>query len=130
MTADGEKKAYCSIVVNQQSYNATETEQPIVSESSEKNVIPKKVTALKKSVVKGKVKLSWKKQTGITGYKVYKYNTKSKKYKIYKTTSKNYILLKCKKNKQYKFKVRAYIKGDTSNVYGKLSKVIKIVAPF
>ena len=90
-------------------------------------VIPNKVTSLKKGKVKGKIKLSWKKQSGVTGYKVYQYNSKSKKYKLYKTTTKNSIILtQLKKGVTAKYKVKAYKKSNYGVVCGQASKVVKV----
>ena len=93
-------------------------------------VAPAKVTKLKKTSVKAtSAKLVWKKQSGVTGYKIYKYNTKTKKYKLYKTIKKNtnYITVKkLKKNTTYKFKVRAYKKSGNTVIYSSYSKVLKV----
>lgn len=62
--------------------------------------------------------LSWSKQKGATGYRIYKYNPKTKKYESYKYVDKNTNTLKVsglKNNTSYKFKIRAYHKfGDRS----------------
>ena len=91
-------------------------------------VKPAKVTSVKRKVYRsGKVKLSWKKQKGVTGYEVYRYNTKAKKYKLYKRTSKNYITItKLKKNTTYKFRVKAYKKSGSTVIRGNYSNVLKI----
>ena len=91
-------------------------------------VKPSKVTSLKKKTVSGnKVKLTWKKQKNVSGYKVYRYNAKTKKYKLCKSTKKNTVTLtKLKKNTTYKFKVRAYKKSGSTYVYGSYSKTIKV----
>ena len=95
--------------------------------SSAINVIPAKVKSVKKQLLKGKLKLTWKKQSGITGYKIYKYNKKSKKYKLIKTVKKNTATIKkIKKNQLYKFKVKAYKKVGAITNYGAASKVIKV----
>ena len=80
-------------------------------------VKPATVTGLKKkNVTKKTAKLSWKKQKGISGYKIYKYDTKSKKYRLYKKTKKNSIQLKSlKRRTTYQFKVRAYRSNLVSN---------------
>ena len=89
-------------------------------------VKPAKVTSFKKTKLsKTKIKISWKKQSKVTGYKVYRYSTKTKTYKLYKITKKNYVsVANLKKNATYKFKVKAYkrsgsvvVNGDASAVY-------------
>ena len=77
---------------------------------------PQKVTGLKQSDSgSGKVKLSWKKIDGVSGYSVYLYNSEKKKYELYKRTSNTSITVSgLKYSSSYKFKVRAYL-----TVYGK-----------
>lgn len=56
--------------------------------------------------------LSWKKLSSAKGYKIYKYNTKTKKLTLVKTISKNstlsYKITKLKANTKYTYKVRTY----------------------
>ena len=89
---------------------------------------PSKITGVKKkNVRKRSVKLTWKKQKNVTGYIVYRYNQKSKKYKIYKKTKKNTVNLSgLKRGKLYKFKIRAYRQYESCTIYGLYSKVVKI----
>ncbi|MDO5294638.1 MAG: glycosyl hydrolase [bacterium] len=88
-------------------------------------VTPKKVTSVKaNSIKKTSLKLSWKKQSGVTGYKVYRYDSKKKGYKLYKTVRNNQVTLtKLSKNKTYKFKVMAYKKIDGKTYNGEMSSV-------
>ena len=104
MTANGGKTAVCQVTVK-----------------------PSKVTGFKKTkVTSNKVTLKWKKQTGVTGYKVYQYNKKTKKYKLYKVVKKNQVTVKkLKKKTSYKFKVRPYA-TSSKVLYGAYSKVIVV----
>lgn len=56
--------------------------------------------------------LSWKKLSSAKGYKIYKYNTKTKKLTLVKTISKNstlsYKITKLKAGTKYTYKVRTY----------------------
>lgn len=55
------------------------------------------------------VKLTWKKVEGATGYRVYVYNTKTKKYEKYADTKRTAINVKKRKTgTEYKFRVKAY----------------------
>ncbi len=55
------------------------------------------------------VTLEWNKVTGCDGYKIYKYNTSTKKYVLYKTLKTNSITIsKLSSGTDYKFKVFAY----------------------
>lgn len=79
-------------------------------------------------------KLSWNKQNGITGYKIY-YSTKQKgKYKKIANTKNNYFNhTGLKLNKRYYYKVVSYKTINGINNYGKYSviraKKIKLVKP-
>ncbi|MCQ2463222.1 MAG: fibronectin type III domain-containing protein, partial [Clostridia bacterium] len=71
---------------------------------------PGKVTSLKNAAATAStVKLTWKKVTAATGYKVYKYNSTSKKYALYKSTAETSLKISSLKAKtNYKFYVTAY----------------------
>ncbi len=72
------------------------------------------------------ITLSWTKVTGATGYRVYKYNSKTKKYdhiaSVIKCTS--YNISKLKAGTAYKFKIRAYTKDD-GTIWGSYSSVFE-----
>ncbi|MBR6336710.1 MAG: cellulase family glycosylhydrolase, partial [Ruminococcus sp.] len=83
-------------------------------------IVPKKVTGVKAAATsKTAGKLSWTKTGNASGYRVYLYNTKTKKYEKLKTISSNatvsYKLTGLKAGGSYKYKVRAYkkVKGVT-----------------
>lgn len=72
-----------------------------------------------------KIKVNWNKIKGVTGYQVYQYNSKKKKYvKIKTTTSNNYTVSKLKAGSTYKFKIRAYKKIGKTTYYGSYSSVL------
>lgn len=87
---------------------------------------PAQVTGLKASNQKTtSLKLNWKKAEGATGYKVYKYNTKTKKYqKIATTKSTSYTVKKLKAGTKYQFKVLAYRTVNKKEYTGKYSSVL------
>ena len=101
--------------------------------SNELSAVPSmsKVTGLKGTQYNyNTVKLSWTKQEGVTGYVIYQYNSKTKKYEKVKSVSSkyNYAYIKSLKNgSTYKFKVRAYLKGDKT-LYGSYSSVVSVKA--
>lgn len=71
--------------------------------------------------------LSWSKQKGATGYRIYKYNPKTKKYESYKYVDKNTNTLKVsglRNNTSYKFKIRAYHKIGDRNLPCRFSNEI------
>ena len=91
-------------------------------------VKPAKVTSFKKTKLSNtKVKISWKKQSKVTGYKVYRLNAKTQTYKLYKITKRNYVsVANLKKNATYTFKVKAYKRSGSAVVNGDLSKAFKV----
>lgn len=79
-----------------------------------------------------KIKISWKAVKGATGYQVYRYNTKTQKYKqIKKTKSTTFTDTKLTPGTSYAYRVRAYASDGTKSVIGKVSKVVKgITRPY
>lgn len=77
-------------------------------------VIPEKVTKVKqKSIKETSYTLYWTKAEGATGYRVYQYNTKEKKWKILKNTGKTYLKISgLPLGSSHKYIVRAYAKVD------------------
>lgn len=86
-----------------------------------------KPAATKKVTIKqttSKITLTWTKVEGADGYRVYQYNSKTKKYKrIAETKRAKYSVKKLKAGTNYKFKVRAYAEDD-GIILGKLSDVV------
>lgn len=90
---------------------------------------PKKVTLKKvKALGKGKVKVTWKKLSGVSGYQVqYARNKKFTKAKKSKRCSVNTVTLKSlKKGKTWYVRVRAYKKSGSGTTYGAWSGVKKV----
>lgn len=73
------------------------------------------------------IKLTWKDIYGVTGYKIYRCDSKNGKYKCIGTVknAKEYKDATAKKGKTYYYKMRAYWKADGNTYYGKYSAVIK-----
>ena len=68
------------------------------------------------------VKLTWNKVAGATGYLIYRYDTTAKAYKyLTATTALSYTNTGLTTNSTYHYKVRAYRKVGTANVYGAFS---------
>ena len=91
---------------------------------------PKKVTGLKVTTTyPNKINLTWSKVSGASGYRIYKYNSKSKSYVYLKTVKSNkYQDKKVSKNKTYYYKVRAYRTLSGKNYYGSYSSSLKAKA--
>lgn len=92
------------------------------------NIIPAKMTGLKVSKNYTKqINLKWTKQSGVTGYKLYKYNSKSKKYECIKTLSGNttsYNVKKLSAGDTYRFKIRSYKDTGNGQLYGEDSGIV------
>ncbi|MDO5294304.1 MAG: fibronectin type III domain-containing protein, partial [bacterium] len=90
----------------------------------------KNVKVVKQS--SSKVKVSWKKLSGVTGYEVYMKTNNGQYKKVYtnKGASKvTYTRSGLKKGYRYSFKVRAYNKLNGKTAYGKMSSVASIRMP-
>lgn len=87
---------------------------------------PAKVSLTVKAGTK-KATVSWKKVSGATGYQVYKYNYKTKKYVKVKTITKSSTVKfthnNLTKGTTAKYKVRAYKKVNGKTIYGAYSSV-------
>lgn len=87
---------------------------------------PVKVTGLKAVQSTSAIKLSWSGIKGATGYRIYRYNPKTKAYDIKKDVSgTSLIIKKLSAGKKYKFKVRACINTDLGTLWGEASDVIE-----
>lgn len=84
------------------------------------------VSKLTATATKTTVTLKWSKVTGADGYRVYKYNSSTKKYEAVKNiTGTSLKISKLKSGTTYKFRVRAY-KKDSDTIYGAYSSVKEI----
>ena len=98
------------------------------------NIVPANVKNLKAAQTKSTVKLSWSAVKGATGYRVYTYNSGTKKYtQIASTTSTSLTIKNLKSGTAYTYYVKAYKKvGDTtckSAAYSKIETATKTSAP-
>jgi len=98
------------------------------------NIIPANVKNLKATQTTTSVTISWSKVAGAKGYRVYKYDTKTKKWvKVADTTKTTYTVKKLKAGTSYKYAVKAYTKsGNTtywSASYAQLSTATKPATP-
>ena len=96
-------------------------------------IIPKKVTLSSVKNVKTKAaKITWKKDTKVTGYEIYMATSKNGKYTRIKAVTSNktvtYTKKKLKKNKKYYFMVRSYKTVNGKKIYGEYSskKYVKV----
>ena len=91
---------------------------------------PDKTSKVTLSATDTTVTVKWKKISGVSGYRIYMYDSKSKKYELYKTVEKGSAtsvkLSSLKPNKTYKIKVAGYIKVDNVKYIGSKSGSVSI----
>ena len=91
---------------------------------------PLKTRNLTASTKSSSVTLKWDKVTRASGYRVYRYNSTTKKYEriaiLKGNTTCSYIDSKLKKGATVKYKVRAYKTYDGVNYYGAYSDILTI----
>lgn len=108
----------------------TPTKVPMVSVANVKQFTYQAIT-------NKKLKLSWKKVNGVSGYRVYYYNTTTKKYATLKTISskKNSLEIidlagkKLKPGTVYKFKIAAYKTVSGKKVFGEKTRLETVTKP-
>ena len=87
------------------------------------------VTGLKAKALKGKLKISWAKAAGVSGYEI-QYSLKSnfkkvKKITVAKASTKAKTIKGLKKKKKYSVRIRAYKKVRSKKIYGAWTKIAK-----
>lgn len=88
-------------------------------------ILPGKTSSVSASQSTDYIKLSWKKVSGATGYRVYQYNSSTGKYKTLKTlTGTSYTVKNLKAGTTYKFAVKAYTKADGETLWAASSKTL------
>ncbi len=91
---------------------------------------PAQTKNLKAATKTSAVTLTWSKVARAGGYRIYRYNSKTKKYEKIATVKGNktfsYKNTKLKKGSTMKYKVRAYKTYNGTNYYGAYSEVVSI----
>ena len=91
-------------------------------------VLPALTKKISASPAASKVKLTWKAVPGATGYKVYIYNTSTKKYAaLKKLTNTSYTVSNLKSGTTYRFAVKAYINESGTNYWSEDYKTVTVV---
>lgn len=99
------------------------------SSSLSVTTLPKAPEGLKvSSTTAEKVKLTWEKVAGATGYKVYRYDEKTQEWKSVKMTKAcSYTVSSLSSASEHSFRVRAYKKVGSSNIYSSPTSTVKAV---
>lgn len=106
----------------------TETDKPKETEKPVTTVTVEKVSSVTSTSATTSIKLTWRKQTGVAGYEVYRYNASTKKYeKIATVTSNTYTDKSRKAATGYLYKIRSYKKVSNKLYYGEYSDVYKVL---
>ena len=86
-------------------------------------LIPAKVTNITGKPANNFINLSWNKSSNATGYRVYSYNTATKKYTALTSTTKTSLKITAlNPNTEYTYMVRAYMKVGTKTVWADYSE--------
>lgn len=73
------------------------------------------------------ISLSWKKQSGISGYRVYQYDTKGNLLKKYDTTKNKYSCTSVTAGTTYRYQVRSFIEqADGTKLMGEFSDTLEL----
>ena len=113
-------------------YKKTDDETLWGTTSSEyrESTNPLKTKGVKVSTKSSNVTIKWDKGSRVTGYRVYRYNSKTKKYDriaiIKGSTKISYTDTKLKKGSTQKYKVRAYRTYNGENYYGVYSDAVSV----
>ena len=119
----GTKKDWNKITIN--AYNDELINATIHYSNDELTV--DKVKTTKFSCTDKAVKINWEKVDGAAGYRVYAYNTKTKKWSTAATVSASTLSFKqtgLKSGTTYKYKVKAYAKQDGKTYWGEASETM------
>ena len=91
---------------------------------------PAQIKGLQLTMKSSSITLKWTKQSNVSGYQIYRYNTATGKYDKVKTIkgagTVSYTNKNLKKRTTYKYKVRAYKTSGKKKLYGSFSTVVKM----
>jgi len=97
-------------------------------------IVPKVNNLVKTGNYKTQMKLSWDKIDGVTGYRIYRYNSTTKKYAYLKqitgSANNTYTDTGLTSGTYCKYRVRAYVTVNGVKKYGKYSTILKTYTKF
>ena len=100
------------------------------SERFAASTAPKMVTGLcGGSRTTSKIRLNWDWTEEVTGYRIYRYNTKTKQYEKVKTLDSaitTWVDSKLEPGKSYDYAIRTYIKDDYGTYWGDMSQPVTV----
>lgn len=93
-------------------------------------IIPKNVSGIKLTKrTTSNISISWKKVSGVTGYKVYKYDYSKSKYVLYKTTNKTSCTVPGKSGETVWVKICSYKKVGNKNYLSSGKEYYNVTKP-
>ena len=105
------------------SVSGTYYKAPTSASYKARPLMPAKVASITGKPAHNFINLSWSKSSNATGYRVYSYNTATKKYTAVSSTTKTSLkITSLKPNTEYTYMVRAYMKVGTKTVWAEYSK--------
>ena len=97
-------------------------------------LVPQVTNLVKTGNAQKSITLTWDKIDGVTGYRVYRYNPTTKKYAFLKqitgSANNTYTDTGLTAGTQYRYRVRAYVKVNNANNYGKYTPKYKTYTKF
>lgn len=107
----------------------TSAENSEISYSRKITVVPDKVKNISQiSSSSSAVELSWSKVGGASGFAIYKYNSKTKEYEKFDTSTDNTYKMKVSAGKTYNIRVCAIGTVSSKEYYGEMSDEFTVVA--
>ena len=93
-------------------------------------VLPDVVSTLKAEADENKVTLTWDFVKGATGYNIYRYNEEKEEWELLKNTGNcKYEDINIEGNKEYIYKISAYVADSEKSYEGELSNEVKVTTP-
>ena len=92
---------------------------------------PKPINKIETSISTNYIKLSWKKVSNVSGYRIYQYDSENESWNVIKNTSKNYYTIKnLTPSKKYYFSIRTYAKNKNGKIIlGESKKITSATKP-
>ncbi len=107
-------------------FDGITTYSPAAVSAADTPDIPENITAY---VQNNSVIIKWDKSSGADGYRIYKYDSSTKKFTYLKTVSGTQAVIRDLSAGKYYFKIAPIVKADGKYIQGKLSEKIAVTVP-
>ena len=96
--------------------------------SAKTTSLPSPIKVRAKNCQEKRLKLTWKKVKGASGYQIYRYKASTKKYKKIATVGKKTLSWESEKtSKEQTYKIRAYKKKGKKKIYSRFSYEVSAI---